>query len=494
MANPALYIVRDSFFTVPMVPSQRYTAHANDYVRRRHGLVLVASTVVVLALGCRPHDALVGAQNPDNDPGKEGGNVGVEGTQGGSSPGKLGGSPQGNMTGEGGPTGGSGGTSPMLTGGSSSIGGSSAGGTTPIAVGGTAVEGDAGAPNGVDANAPLSFAAPMTYAGGAWAMDIGVADLNGDGALDVASADFSHPSAGAFVWLNRGDGTFRAASPYHPGGHAVAIAIGDFNGDAKPELVLAGEDDLNLLLNHGDGTFSAPSQLATGGSGVRALDANGDGKLDILTPTSLFLNQGGALFSASAVAPGRPWVAADLNADGKTDVVGAGGSVFVSLGTGEGSFAPRLAYASGASARGSSVRGSAVGDVNRDGWPDLAAANDNDASASVLLNQGDGTFSAARVYPTGRWPTSVALGDLNGDGWPELVVANSGYGNSDIERSHYLGVHRNRGDGTFETPEEFLLVEYPYSLALADLDGDDKLDIVVGNGGGNLNVVLNTSR
>jgi hypothetical protein len=125
-----------------------------------------------------------------------------------------------------------------------------------------------------------------------------------------------------------------------------------------------------------------------------------------------------------------------------------------------------------------------VGDVNRDGWPDLAAANDNDASASVLLNQGDGTFSAARVYPAGRWPTSVALGDLNGDGWPDLVVANSGYGNSNLERSHYLGVHRNQGDGTFETPAEFLPVEFPYSLALADLDGDDKLDIVVGNGGG----------
>jgi hypothetical protein len=140
------------------------------------------------------------------------------------------------------------------------------------------------------------------------------------------------------------------------------------------------------------------------------------------------------------------------------------------------------------------VRGSAVGDINQDGWPDIAAPNDRDASVALLLNQKDGTFSAPRVYPTGAWPTSVALGDLNGDGWPELVVANSRSGGSNSQRPHYLGVYRNRGDGTFETPEEFLLVEFAYSVRLADLDGDHRLDIVVGDAGGRLCVVLNTAR
>jgi hypothetical protein len=324
-------------------------------------------------------------------------------------------------------------------------------------------------------------------------MDIGVADLNGDGALDVASADFQDADAGAFVWLNRGDGTFHAASPYLPGKHATAIEIGDFNGDARPELVLAGEDDLSLLLNNGDGTFSPPSRLSTGEYGVLALDVDGDNKLDFLTASSLFLNDGAASFSASAgLGIGRPWVATDLNGDGETDVVGGGGSLSIALGMGGGVFAPRVGYASGASAQGSMTRGPAVGDVNRDGWPDLATANDNDASASVLLNRGDGTFSAAQVYPTGRWPTAVALGDLNGDGWPELVVANSGLGNSFTERPHYLGVHRNLGDGTFQTSGELFLVEFPYAVALADLDGDQKLDMVVGNGSGALRVLLNT--
>lgn len=353
--------------------------------------------------------------------------------------------------------------------------------------------GEAGAPNGLDANAPLSFAAPVHYAGGAWAMDIGVADLNGDGALDVASADFEDVDAGAFVWLNQGDGTFRAASPYLLGQHATSIALGDFNDDDKPELLVGGPDDLSMLLNNGDGTFSAPAQLSTAGYGLQVLDANGDAKLDFVAGTSLFLNQGDAVFRASVTNLfGMAWVATDLNGDRKTDVVGAGGRLYVSLNSG-GAFAPSVSYETGRQGQGSTVRGSAVGDVNRDGWPDIAAPNDQDASAAVLLNQGDGTFSAPRVYPTGAWPTSAALGDLNGDGWPELVVANSGSGNSSSERPRYLGVYRNLGDGTFETPEEFLLVEFPYSVTLADLNGDNKLDIAVGDLGGRLCVVLNAT-
>ena len=160
--------------------------------------------------------------------------------------------------------------------------------------------------------------------------------------------------------------------------------------------------------------------------------------------------------------------------------------------SGGGAFAPRIGYATGATALGSVARGPTVGDANLDGLPDLATANDSDASASVLLNRGDGTFSAPQVYPAGRWPTGVALGDLNGDGWPELVVANSGLGNSFTECTHYLGVHRNLGDGTFQTQEELFLVEFPYSVALADVDGDHKLDMVIGNGGGNLRILLNT--
>lgn len=375
-----------------------------------------------------------------------------------------------------------------------STGGSGGGAAGTLSGDGGALEGGAGTPGEVASDAPLSLAPPVVYRGGAWAMDIAVADLNGDGAADVASADFESPSGGAFVWLNRGDGTFDPASVYLPGRHGVSVAIGDLDGDSRPELVLGTEQDSNILYNDGAGAFSAPTPVATPGYGVRAIDANDDAKLDFLAGASLFLNLGGGKFETSPrAALGSPRVAADLNRDGRTDLVGAGGKVFVSLNTGGGKFALQADYATGATGQGSMVRGPAVGDVNHDGWPDIAAANDQDATASVLLNKGDGTFSLAHIYPTGSWPTAVALGDLNGDGWPELVVANSGVGTSLTKRPNYLAVYRNRGDGTFETPETFLLVEFAYSVQVADLNGDQMLDIVVGDAGGRLNVVLNTA-
>ncbi len=345
-----------------------------------------------------------------------------------------------------------------------------------------------------DASGTLSFAEPMFYPGGSWAMDIGVADLNGDGALDVASADFSNVTGGVFVWLNQGDGSFAAASPYLLGEHGVSIEVADINGDKKPDLITATEDSLSALLNNGDGTFPLPSRLAGTGYGVRALDANADGQLDFLAGTTLYLNQGGAQFDLSAKkTAGRPWVATDLNGDGMTDVVGAGVGVFVSLGLGAGDFAPSVLYDVGVVGKGTTTRGTAVGDINHDGWPDIATVNDSDASAAVLFNQGDGTFSKPDLYATGSWPTSVALGDLDADGWPELVVANSGAATLHTSRP-YLAVYRNLGDGTFAPPEEFLEVGYPYAVMLADLNGDGKLDITVGDGGGRLAVVLNTTR
>jgi hypothetical protein len=81
---------------------------------------------------------------------------------------------------------------------------------------------------------------------------------------------------------------------------------------------------------------------------------------------------------------------------------------------------------------------------------------------------------------------------LNGDGWPELVVANSAISSSSSSTTSYVSVYRNKGDGTFALPEEkyipFVFVE---SVALGDLNGDGKLDIAAGDGGGGLDVLIN---
>ncbi len=84
----------------------------------------------------------------------------------------------------------------------------------------------------------------------------------------------------------------------------------------------------------------------------------------------------------------------------------------------------------------------AVGDFNGDGIPDLAIANYDDNTVSVLLGKGDGTFQAQTTYGTGTGPDSVAVGDFNGDGIPDLAVAN--------DDDNTVSVLLGKGDGTFQ--------------------------------------------
>jgi len=128
----------------------------------------------------------------------------------------------------------------------------------------------------------------------------------------------------------------------------------------------------------------------------------------------------------------------------------------------------------------------AVGDFNGDGKPDLVVANSgsgqsgySDGSVSVLLGQGDGTFHTAVNYTAGLAPRSVAVGDLNGDGKPDMAVANWGFPNVGSV-SLLLG----RGDGTFQDAVNYRSGDRTYSVAVADFNGDGKLDLVAGHNNG----------
>ena len=102
-------------------------------------------------------------------------------------------------------------------------------------------------------------------------------------------------------------------------------------------------------------------------------------------------------------------------------------------------------------------------------------ANEQSGTVSVLLGNGDGTFQAQQTFATGYAPVSLALGDVNGDGKPDLAVAN--------DYSGTVSVLLGNGDGTFQgqTQQTFATGGSPESVALADLTGDGKSDLVVAN-------------
>jgi hypothetical protein len=342
----------------------------------------------------------------------------------------------------------------------------------------------------------LSFFAPVNYGTGGPAWFVVAADLKGDHVQDLVTGNSNGTVS---VLLGNGDGTFQAPHNYVTGQAAVeSVVVGDFNGDGKLDLVTsnAGPNtgdpgSLSLFLGNGDGTFQAAQNFDVFGGRLAVGDFNGDGKLDLVTSTGkILLGNGDGTFQAPHLigATGAPAVG-DFDHDGKLDIAVApftlNGQVSVLLGNGDGTFQAPRNYGVG-----SYPNSVAVGDLNGDGVPDLVVANGapfgGSPSVSVLLGNGDGTFQAARNYDAGQDPDSVALGDFNGDGKLDVVVINAGYGT--------VSVLPGNGDGSLQAPRSYdvgIQVSsglVSSSVAVADFNGDGALDLAVANAGGGTNV------
>jgi hypothetical protein len=328
-----------------------------------------------------------------------------------------------------------------------------------------------------------------------------VADFNGDGFPDIATANASFGETSTMsIFLGKGNGQFLPPVDYTTNTFTSGIVSGDFNQDGIPDIAAmsqgsTGNDgDVAVFLGNGDGTFRGPvdNVLGTFPVSIAVGDFDGDGILDVATVdyfanvADISLGNGDGTFKtpvAYRVGLGPYCIATGkLKKDGFLDLVvanGDGNTMSVLLGRGDGTFRSQQVYPTGLQ-----PEFVAIGDVNLDGKADILIANYGDPSVGVFLNNGNGTFQDQVSYPVGGPDAGIAIGDLDGDGIPDVAVS--------YYHPSKVGVLHGIGNGSFGAPVEFdTYQKQGYEVNLADLNGDGSPDIISADINASISVLLN---
>ena len=350
-----------------------------------------------------------------------------------------------------------------------------------------------------------AFKGPSTSAVHLAPISIAVADFNGDGNLDIATANRS--SNDISVLLGKGTGAFAAAVNYSAGTGGpdpTSIVAADVNGDGKPDLIVAdiGTKSVSVFINTGTGTFHAAVVYKVGNSpsAVAVADLNGDGSPDIAvtnsadnTVTVLFNNGSGIFTTGGTYATGATpsdVVIADFNGDSHNDLAitnQGSNNVSILLNQGTGTFGAAVNYcvanASGTCTTATPVSLVAI-DLNGDNIPDLAIAGSG-STVSTLLNNGSGVFSFTSIVSTSQQPQSIAAGVFGTGTNPSLVVAD--YTTNSFE------IYTNNNGALTGAALSYLSGTKPDAIAVGDFNNDKKLDVVVANSAdNNVAVILGT--
>jgi hypothetical protein len=324
---------------------------------------------------------------------------------------------------------------------------------------------------------------------------LSVADFDADGRPDLAvpNSDWNATSGGASVasiLRGYGNGTFDSVQSYTAGAWLpVGLAVGDFDGDGRPDIATANwQSQQAYVLSNQGGAMSFDSPVATNldgdASSIAAGDIDNDGQDDLLvnTPVGIALLRGGpsgaTLYDTLGVGTGTSMHAqlVDIDEDGQLDLVSAvadeADRIVVFHGAGDGSFFEQAEYP-----LGGDPAWVVAGDLNMDDDLDLAIAAYEQNAVTLYIGNAQGGFSSRTDIGVCTGPQSVAIGDMNNDGASDLVV---GCSDSDT-----VQMHLQTADGEFELVRWWETGSRPVSVQVADLNLDGQLDIGWANQLGN---------
>ena len=349
------------------------------------------------------------------------------------------------------------------------------------------------------ASAQIEFDPPALYAVETFPTSVTAAELNGDGHLDLAVTN--EVSNTVTLLFNDGQGGFGTTDSFETGFDTgpFALAAGDFDGDGDNDLAVVNKDEnsVSVHLNNGAGIFTLDVTLAVGDTprSIAVGDLNHDNQPDIVVANrdsndvSVFLNLGGGKFGPAVnYAAGedlRQIVIGLLDNDEHPDIAVTSHdtiSVGILLNTGTGEFNPVTQLFLGGGDRPEAL---ALGDLNGDGYPDLAVGVSGDFSGSIeiLENNGNGLFSTMTSLPASIDVAAIQVGDLNGDGMRDLAAAD--------RIGDTISTYENLGAGQFGTRATIDVAPNPYYMRLGDFAGNGLCDdIAIPNSESNQVTVL----
>ncbi|CAF1308417.1 unnamed protein product, partial [Adineta steineri] len=339
------------------------------------------------------------------------------------------------------------------------------------------------------------FSNQTTYSINAQPVSVATGDFNDDNRPDVVIVDSTSNIIGVLLALE--DGTFSSQTTYSTGKDSLpsAITIGDFNNDKQLDIVVANYlgRNIGIFFGYGNGSFSSQQTYSTGQDSspisVVASDVNGDKVLDIIV-ANYDMNNIGILFGYSNISfslqysystgnNSNPYciIVDDVNNDTNPDIIVANyqiGNIGIFLGNQDGTFSIQTTYSTGITSNPKSIT---IGDVNNDGWADIAVANYGAANIGILSGYGNGSFTDQKTLSSksGTTPFSLAMGDFNNDNQLDIIVANYQGNNVDI----FFGY----SDGSFGDRRSYSTGSdsKPFAVATADFNNDNQLDFVVAN-------------